>query len=176
VPCNNNQFALEIDDATGTPLAGSGVFCAAAPMGGMCPMPNPNGDESLVAPDGDAVFGNRPTDANNGKLELRNGPRSWHFWWTAPKSGTGPLTIYATAVDGNGGDGTASDDQDPYGDDTVQASVFVQEAGAPAVRQASASCSATGLGGANAGGAAPWLLLASLCALALGRRRRARSA
>jgi MYXO-CTERM domain-containing protein len=170
VPCNDNGFALEIDDATSTPLAGPGVFCAQAPLGGVCPMPNPNGDESLVAPDGDAVFGARPVDASNPKLELRNGPQRWHLWWTAPKAGSGPVTIFATAVDGNGGDGSAGDDQDPYGDDTVQASVFVQEAGAPAARQASAGCSAAG--GGDAGTPSLLLILVGIGGAARLSRRR----
>jgi hypothetical protein len=167
VPCNNNNFALEIDDAGGVPLAGANVFCAQAPMGGVCPMPDPNGDESLVAPDGDAVFGNRPVDANNSRLLTRNGARSWHFWWTAPVMGSGPLTLLATLVDGNGGDGTAKVDQDPYGDDTVQASVFLQEAGAPTVRQAQAGCDLGG-GGATPG---PGALVLALAGLGLWWRR-----
>jgi MYXO-CTERM domain-containing protein len=175
VQCNNNNFALEIDDASGVPQAGANVFCAQAPMGGVCPMPNPNADEALVAPDGDAVFGNLTVDANNPRLLVRNGPRSWHFWWTAPAAGSGPLTLFATAVDGNGGSGTAANDQDPYGDDTVQASVFIQEAGALASRQAQAGCAIAG-GGASRPPAAAGVILLALLALRLHRRRRLRAA
>lgn len=172
VPCNNNGFALEID-AAGVPLAGPGVFCAAAPQAGKCPDPNPTTDEAFVAPDGDAVFANRARsdDPNQPKLVLRNDPRTWDLWWTAPKAGTGPLTIYVAAVDGNGGAGTAADDQDPYGDDTVQASFFVQELNAPVGNRAAAGCSV-----APEARVSPWLLLASLCGLGLLRRRARRPA
>src|SRR5581483_6049783 len=54
VQCDNNNFGLEIDSAAG-PLTG---LCAVAPVNGVCPPPSPS-DESLVAPGGDAVFGNR---------------------------------------------------------------------------------------------------------------------
>lgn len=130
VPCNNNNFALEIDDANG-PLRGLAVYCASAPSGGACPMPAPITDETLVSPDGDAIFGNRVRDPMDPHTIARNDPTSWRFWFTAPPTGSGPLTIYLGAVDGNGGDGTAANDQDVFGDDTVRAIVPLREAGDP---------------------------------------------
>jgi len=144
VQCNNNGFALEID-AAGVPLAGAGVYCANPPMAGICPMPDVRSDESVVAPDGDAVFANRmySADPDRPKVE-RNGATSWRFFWTAPRAGTGPLTVYVAAVDGNGGAGNAANDQDPYNDDTVAANFFLQEADAPVPRAAAAGCSVAG--------------------------------
>jgi hypothetical protein len=138
VQCNNNNFALEVDDASGAPLGG--YFCATPPSaGGACVAPD-GSEESLVAPAGDAIFGNRPIDPNTARLELRNGATSWHLWWTAPKAGSGPVTIFVSAVDGNGGGGTIAVDQDPYGDDTVAASFFIQEQGAVVPTGAEVGC------------------------------------
>jgi MYXO-CTERM domain-containing protein len=143
--CNHNGFALEVDSANGAPLAGPALFCPVLPNAGMCPPPSPTSDETLVAPDGDAVFDNRvqSPDPTMPKGYLRNGATRWHFYWTAPKAGTGPLTIYAAGVDGNGGGGSAANDQDPYGDDTVNATFFVQEADLPVANRASAGCAFT---------------------------------
>jgi hypothetical protein len=141
-PCNHNGFVLEIDSAFG-PLSGKDVFCAASPAMG-CPLADP-GDEVFVAPDGDAVFSNRPRSPSAPYVVLINDPTRWHLFWTAPPAGTGPLALYVAAVDGNGGSGTVDDDQDPYGDDTVRAVVSLQERGALGALNAAAGCS---LGGA----------------------------
>jgi MYXO-CTERM domain-containing protein len=148
VQCNNNSFALEVDAPSG-PLGGPGVFCPQAPLAGMCPRANPFSDEVVVAPDGDAVFGNRTHDPVMTKVVARNDPTTWHLWWTAPQSGTGPVTIYVAVVDGNGGSGTAESDQDPYGDDTVQASVFVRESGGQLPSGATAGCGVAPSSGAG---------------------------
>jgi MYXO-CTERM domain-containing protein len=168
VQCNNNGFALEID-AGGLPLAGPSVYCAKEPAAGMCPPADFTADEALVAPDGDAVFDAKvySADPNMPKLVMRNGADAWRFWWTAPKAGTGPLTVYVAAVDGNGGAGTVANDQDPYDDDTVTASFFLQEAGVPVKNSASAGCS---VGSSASPASAWWLLVAALGLL----RRRAR--
>ncbi len=126
VQCNNNNYALEIDTPTG-PLTGG--YCQVAPVNGKCPDPNPASDESLVAPDDDAVFGNRAYAVQPSYVVVRNDPRSWHLWWTAPPAGTGALTLRVALVDGNGGSGTAANDQDPYNDDTVQAAIPLNEVG-----------------------------------------------
>src|SRR5262249_50500826 len=132
VQCNNNNFALEIDDTTDTPLAGPSVFCAQLPTAGLCPMPDYTRDATVVAPDGDAIFGEKIYgDPANPKTVTDNGANAWRFYWTAPKAGTGPLTVYVAAVDGNGGAGTKDNDQDPYNDDTVSASFFLQEVNVP---------------------------------------------
>ncbi len=168
VQCNNNNFALEVDDAGGAPLGG--LFCATAPdPGGNCAATN-GSEESIVAPAGDAVFGNRPVDPNTPRLELRNGPTSWHVWWTAPNAGSGPVTIYVSAVDGNGGNGTPDVDQDPYGDDVVSASFFIQEAGAAVPTGAQASCAVV----ARPAARGRWPLGLAVAALALLWLRRRR--
>jgi hypothetical protein len=153
--CNSNSFALEIDAFDG-PLAGQGVFCSGAPVAGMCPAANAQSDEVVVAPDGDAVFAQRQHSATQSYLVLRNDPTSWHLWWTAPAAGTGALTVYLAAVDGNGGDGTATNDQDPFNDDTVQAQFTLQESGAPPPAGTSAGCD---VGAGGAGASALWLPL-----------------
>ena len=171
VQCNNNGFAVEID-SSGGPLGGSNVYCAQQPKaGGACPMPDFTADQALVAPDGDAVFDAKvySADPSMPKLVTRNGADAWRFWWTAPKAGTGALTVYIAAVDGNGGAGTIANDQDPYGDDTVAANFFLQEAGAAVTNSASAGCSVAPVA---ATAAAPWPLL-PLLLLATGQLRRA---
>jgi hypothetical protein len=162
VQCNNNNFALEIDDARG-PLQGG--YCAGTPdASGACPSPSPT-DDAWVAPDGDAVFGNRGHDPTNPATVLRNDPTSWTFRWTSPPAGTGSLTLYAALVDGNGGAGRADADQDPFGDDPTEARLTIREAGAPI--EASS-------GGCSAGARAPLGGLGLLLALvALARLRRA---
>jgi hypothetical protein len=139
VQCNQNSYGLEIDTASG-PLGGPGVFCASAPGAQGCPAPDPSADESVVTPSGDAVFGNRAHSSDHPEQLVRNDPTRWHLWWTAPTVGTGPLTLYVAVVDGNGGSGTVDNDQDPQGDDTVQASIPLQEAGATAPPAAAAGC------------------------------------
>jgi hypothetical protein len=171
VQCNNNGFALEID-AADVALAGPSVFCAQQPSAaGVCPPADYTADQALVAPGGDAVFGAKvySADPNMPKLITRNGASAWRFFWTAPKAGTGPLTVYVAAVDGNGGAGTIANDQDPYGDDTVAANFFVQEANVPIRNYASATCA---LGrGAVAGAFTSMWELVLLVALAMLLRR-----
>ena len=167
VQCNNNGYALEIDSADG-PLAGT--LCPQRPNGGTCPMADFTVDESLLPTEGptDAIFSDRvySADPSMPKLVTRNGPTRWHFFWTAPQAGTGPLTVYVAAVDGNGGAGTSANDQDPYGDDTVQANFFLQEAGSPVRTMASAGCTmvATSDGDGAATGAAILLVMITVCA------------
>jgi hypothetical protein len=140
-------------------------------------MPDYTADESLVAPDGDAVFGSKiySNNPDTPKLITHNAMTSWRFWWTAPPAGTGPLTVYVSAVDGNGGNGSAANDQDPYDDDTVSASFFFQESNAAVDNAAHAGC---GVGGAATSVAAWWALvllvggLASRRALAWARWRK----
>jgi hypothetical protein len=176
-PCNNNSFALEIDAFDGTPYGGPGVFCSEAPTAGMCP-PWSDQDEVIIAPMGamgdiapgaDAVFGNRVHDPMQPSVVSRNGATSWHLWWTAPAEGSGPVTVHVSAVDGNGGNGSVDNDQDPYGDDPVQATFTLKEAGASPGASANVGCAAGG--GARGGGAVLALLLFAVGARA-GRRRR----
>lgn len=145
VPCNNNSFALEIDDALG-PLAGPGVFCSRAPVDGVCPDANETTDEVFVAPDGDAVFGNRTHDPSDDHVVTRNGATSWRLWWTAPAVDTGPLKLYVSVVDGNGGLGTVDDNQNPMGDDTVHGLVSIPELGGLNDLSASSGCNVASAG------------------------------
>lgn len=169
VQCNNNGFALEIDTADG-PLAGSNVYCPQQPKAGMCPMPDFTADQTMVSPDGDAVFDAKvySSDPAQPKLITRNDALDWKFYWTAPKAGTGALTVYIAAVDGNGGGGDANNDQDPYNDDTVSANFFLQEASAPVHNSASAGC-AMGASPESLPSPSLALLLGAALALASGR-------
>ncbi len=168
--CNNNGFALEIDATTGplVPTMTYLPYCPTQPNGTNCAMPNSTSDSTMIAPGGDAVFDAKiySTDPNQPKTIVSNGATSWKFYWTAPPAGTGALTVYVAAVDGNGGAGTAANDQDPYNDDTVSANFFLQESGAPVNRSASAGCSI----GRTSVVLAPLWLLAPLLLLAYRRR------
>jgi hypothetical protein len=164
--CNNNGFGLEVDTADGTPLALPGTLCAEAPLAnGMCPPAN-QADEVVIAPDGDAAFHGRAHDPSARQVVSRNDPRTWHLWWTAPAQGSGPLTIYVAGVDGNGGAGMPENDQDPYGDDTIQASFPIAEAGAPPPLPTQSGCDI--LPHPSASG---FVLLALALLLLLARRR-----
>ncbi|HEX8953407.1 MAG TPA: hypothetical protein VF945_16240, partial [Polyangia bacterium] len=176
VQCNNNGFGLEIDSNNG-PLVPDATtkyapYCAQAPKGTSCPMPDFTVDQALVAPDGDAIFDSKiySSDPTMPKTVTSNGAQSWRFFWTAPKAGTGALTVYVAAVDGNGGAGNKLNDQDPYNDDTVSANFFLQEANAPVHNSASAGCSA----GGGAACTPAWLLL-PIVLLAFRRRGGARA-
>jgi hypothetical protein len=176
VQCNNNGFGLEIDDESGAPMAGTNVYCPEEPTAGMCPPADFTIDQALVAPDGDALFDAKvySADPNQPKLVTRNGATTWRFFWTAPKAGTGPLTVYVSAVDGNGGAGMAANDQDPYGDDTVSANFFLQELGAPVHDRATAGCS---LAPVAAAPSALWLMWPlALLSLRRSGKTRAKSA
>lgn len=165
VQCNNNAFALEADTDSG-PMTGANVFCAAQPQNGACPAPDPANDQAEIAPGNDAVFANRPHSTQSGQAQVvtRNDPTSWHFYWTAPQAGSGPVTFYIAAVDGNGGTGAADNDQDPYGDDTVDAQIFIREAGSPPPIDATAGCGLAP-GAPRTSGAGGVLLLFALLGL-----------
>ena len=107
------------------------------------------------------------------QVVVRNDPTRWHLWWTAPQAGSGPVTLYVAAVDGNGGSGSADNDQDPYGDDTVDAQFFIPEAGNPAPPGVSAGCALSGRAAAPSGALVLFGLALALFAL---RRRRASTA
>ena len=157
-PCDNNGFAMEIDDSIGRPL---GKF---APLlgNGSCGTGTPPGDADVyVLKDGSAVVASG----------VHHGQVVWTLCWTAPAAGFGALTAYLAGVDGGGGDGTPDFPQDPYGDDVVAGSVPLLELGAPPPATQTGGCSATG-GGGGGGGLA--LALGALFGVGLGRRRRRR--
>jgi hypothetical protein len=169
--CNYNGYGLEID-APGDIALNSG-FCASPPNAdGSCPMPT-GLEESLVAPGNDAVFDNLPhsLDPDTPYLELRNDPKIWDLWWTAPRAGTGPLTIYVGAVDGNGGAGIPQLDQDPDGDDVVAATFYIQESGGAPIPGATAGCAVSFGRRTGDGWIGGWMVL-----LLLSLRRRDRIA
>src|SRR5262249_51835270 len=91
-PCDENGFALEMDDPSGAP---AGTFVAVA--GGACATGTPPPDAAVrVMKDGSAV-------THNG---AHMGMTAWDFCWTAPASGAGTITAFVATVDGNGGDGS----------------------------------------------------------------------
>lgn len=166
--CNNNAFALEIDHGQKPLTTG---FCQVPPVAGKCPAPDPSHDETLIAPGGDAVFANRPHDATTPRVVTRNGARQWSFSWTAPTAGTGSLTLYVAAVDGNGGEGTVAVDQDPIGDDVVEAAVPIAEAGGDALPAVSSGC---GFGNGRTPSLTGLVLLVLVALLISGSRARTR--
>jgi hypothetical protein len=167
VQCNSNSFALEVD-AGGRPLSAPGTFCSRAPLTpGTCPEPDPFGDEVVVAPGGDAVFASRQHSPSMTKQVLRNGATRWQLHFTAPAAGAGPLTLYVSAVDGNGGSGRADDDQDPASDDTVSAAVVIPERGGAPVSPVRAGCELAGRRSSAPGG----LALLALAWVVVARRR-----
>lgn len=151
VPCNDNGFALEVDDDVGQP---TGKFVpvvnnACAVAGAMVP---PDVDARVLT-DGTAV-------THNGAHHAQS---AWDFCWTAPASGAGLLTAYLATVDGNGGDGTANFPADTVGDDVAVGAVPFQElGGAPPPPQT---------GGCQTGGDAGAGMIIAVALLALRRRR-----
>ncbi len=150
VPCDDNGFAFETDDGNGPvgsykPTDSRGT-CTGAPMAGA---------DVRVLGDGTAI-----THEN-----LHHGRTAWDFCWTAPKAGTGPVTVWIAAVDGNAGDGTANFPNNTTGDDVFAGSVPLIEKGGMQPIPEGGGCSA---GGAASLGAA----LLVLAAIALRRRAR----
>ncbi len=146
IPCNDNGFALEIDDEHGRP---AGTF--AQTRGGRCV---PDGAEDLqvyVLEDGSAV-----THAGAASDQTY-----WDLCWTAPDRGTGPLVTYVTAVDGGGGDGTAAFADDTINDDTFQGQLPLAERGGRSARVQTGGCSAAHAGSSLAA-IAVLVLLAAL--------------
>ena len=131
-PCDQNGFALEIDDAGGGP---KGTFAAVVNNACATGMPPPDIDIRIFA-DGTAI-------THNG---ARHGQLSWDFCWTAPAAGAGTLTAYVAVVDGNGGDGTMAFTADTTGDDVTAGAVPIVELGGKQMNQ-SGGCSAGRDGG-----------------------------
>jgi MYXO-CTERM domain-containing protein len=99
-PCDQNGFALEIDDLDGKP---QGTFAAVSAGACITDTPPPGVDIYVLA---------------------------WDLCWTAPKAGAGSLTAYVSVVDGNGGDGTMQFPADTTGDDVMSGAVPFPELGA----------------------------------------------
>jgi hypothetical protein len=148
--CNQNGFAIELADASGAP---AGSFAPVA--NGACADGSATDTGIYIFADGGAVA----HDGNHASVT------SWDLCWTAPAAGTGTITAFLSAVDGNGGDGTQDFTANTTGDDVATGQVPLAEAGAPASAQT---------GGCAAGGT-PGLALVALMLLALCRRRPARA-
>lgn len=59
----------------------------------------------------------------------RVGATDWTFQWTAPDAGTGPVSLYLGAVDGNGANSDANTTRtDPFGDDVFMSQIHFDEA------------------------------------------------
>ncbi|MCB9572342.1 MAG: DUF4266 domain-containing protein [Kofleriaceae bacterium] len=147
--CDSNGYAIEIDDRSGRPVG------QLAPMGnGGCNGGAAPGADTRVLADGSAA-------THSG---IHHGQTAWDLCWTAPAAGTGPVTAFLAAVDGNGGDGTVDNPGDQTGDDVFAGAVPLLERGAPPPPGDQGGCSA--------GSAAPWAPLALVGLLGLRRRRR----
>ncbi len=151
--CDQNGFALEIADTGGKPR-GSYVPVAS----GACANSGsvPSDVDIRVLDDGTAIT------HNGAHMAMTH----WDFCWTAPSAGTGTLTAYITAVDGNGGTGGEAFPTDTIGDDVAAGTVPMPELGQPGEIQT---------GGCDAAPGDAGLVLAFALALALAlRKRRAR--
>lgn len=156
--CDQNGFALEIDDDRGRP---TGTFSPV--VGGACVAAGaPALDADVrVLTDGSAV-----THTGTHKALT-----SWDLCWRDPDAGVGTVTAYVAVVDGNGGLGTEAFPSDTTGDDVAAGAVPIAERGAAGDASQSGGCAA-----ARPGDAAPSLVLAILAgALVLARRRRLRT-
>lgn len=129
-PCDENGFAVELDDLSGTPRGALRAFA-----NGACTDKPPTDADTYILADGTAAMHN---GAHFAQVQ-------WDLCWTAPAAGTGAITAYLAAVDGNGGDGTENFPNDVIDDDVASGAVPIAEAGAPA--QNGGGC-AVGDGGA----------------------------
>jgi len=153
-PCDENGFALELDDSAGKPVGKlAPVVAGACATGGMVP----TDVDARVLADGSAAT---HTGAHHGLV-------AWDLCWTAPAAGAGTITAYVAAVDGNGGDGTEAFPTDVVNDEVAAGAVPLQELGAPEPDPQSGGCTAA----AGEPGLAAGLALLALLALARRRRR-----
>jgi len=142
VPCDQNGFALEVDDLNGNP---QGSYTAVVDNACATGTPPPGVDVYIML-DGNAV-------THNGAHHAQS---QWDFCWTAPAAGKGVLTAYLAVVDGNGGDGTMNFPANTTGDDVVTGTLPMAEIGGAAAPTQSGGCSA----GGDAGGAVALIVLA----------------
>src|SRR5262249_8295009 len=150
-PCDENGFALELDDAAGKPQGKLVPVAMGACMNtGTAP---PDADVRVLT-EGTAV-------THNG---AHMGTTAWDLCWTAPAGGAGVITAYLAAVDGNGGNGTEAFPNDTIGDDVAAGTVPMSEAGAQAPPPQTGGCNAGGEAGVGIG-------VAIAIAVAFRRRR-----
>jgi uncharacterized protein (TIGR03382 family) len=142
-PCDENGFAVELDDINGTPR---GTF--AVVVDNACAPGSTSTDvDAYILKDGTAAMHSGAHDAQV----------AWDVCWTAPPAGTGTVTAFVAAVDGNGGDGTINFPNDTIGDDVAAGQVPIAEAGATAVQTQGGGCNAGGDAGAIIAVAVAWL-------------------
>jgi hypothetical protein len=145
--CDENGFALELDDAHGSPVGKLAAFGTTA----CATTPPPDAAVRILA-DGSAV-------THKG---THFGITQWDLCWTSPAAGVGVITAYVAAVDGNGGDGTEAFRADLSGDDFAAGAVPIAERGVTPPRD---------FGGCDAGHSAGLGAVVALAFL-LARRRR----
>lgn len=147
--CNLNGFALEVTDGRGD---GAGQLCTVEPDDGVCP-------DSF-----DAVV-----DLTGGRRVARPRPDTvhdteWTVFWLPPADPDVEVHVWASVVDGNGGDGTFDvAPSDLFGDDVALTDLTAR------ARATDGGCRAVP-GGASAGTSAVLLVAVLLVVL----RRRAR--
>ncbi len=154
-PCDDNGFAIELDDASGTP---TGTLAPVADDG-TCDGSTASEPDVYVLDDGTAAM-------HSG---FHHAVTEWNLCWTAPAQGTGPVIAFVTVVDGNGGDDTVDNPNDFYGDDVFAGAVPLAESGAAPRPPDLGSC-AIAVGARTAGAAG--LLFALAVAVVVLRRRR----
>jgi len=125
-PCNDNGFALELDDQSGAVTGATSFFDA-----NQCTTTEPADPMTLTLKGGAVVH------------EEHAGRTAWDLCWTAPATGTGSVTAWVAVVDGNGGTGTSAFPNDTIGDDVAAGAVPIAEAGAAAPPNAG-GCSTAG--------------------------------
>jgi hypothetical protein len=152
-PCDENGFALELDDASGKPM---GAFVPV--VAGAC------ANSGTIPPDTDVTI------MKDGSAVVHNGAHmgmtTWDLCWTAPTAGAGTITAFVAAVDGNGGNGTEAFPNDTTGDDVAAGAVPIPESGAAPPSPQTGGCAA----GDGAG------LLVAVALVGFGLRRRALAA
>jgi uncharacterized protein (TIGR03382 family) len=153
VACDQNGFALEIDDNNGGPQGKFvPVVANACANSGVIP----TDVDVYVLKDGTAVTHN---GAHFGLI-------SWDLCWTAPPAGAGLLTAYLAVVDGNGGDGTMNFPANTTGDDVAIGALPMPEVGGAAPPPQNGGCDASGASGGMLA------VLLALAAILVMRRRR----
>ena len=150
-PCDDNGFAMQIDDGRGTPVGSFGSDGCGAPSAA-------DADVRVLA-DGTAI-------THAGALHDRV---SWSFCWTAPADGTDDLFLHLGVVDGSGGDGTKDNPNDPFNDDVVSATLTLPRSG---TTSPAGGCATVGAG-PDAGALVLLLLGATIAGCARQRRRTA---
>jgi uncharacterized protein (TIGR03382 family) len=152
--CDNNGFALEMNDPGGKPVGAYAVVASGACVSG----PPPLGTDARVLTDGTAV-------THNGAHKAMT---QWDFCWTAPTDASvGTITAFVAIVDGGGGDGTPAFPETTTGCDVAAGAVPIPALGGTPPPPQSGGCAAGGDGSI----AIAVVVLAPLVLFARRRRR-----